>query len=130
MTLPSFALRIIFCDDPVREGLLACSSLMEDGVLLIYLPHHFRIPTGQTKPCPRVMPEKPLYISVTLVYPSPWWRPLLSKAMEPDSLLMEGYGVDLDEFPVDSKAPSSFAFIPEDRSSRGFCHNFRDLSNY
>ncbi|KAL5103165.1 Lysine-specific histone demethylase 1B [Taenia crassiceps] len=128
VTLPSSSLRIIFCDDPVGEALLSCPWEAEDGALLIYLPHHFRIPTGQRKRYPREMTERPLCMSVTLVYPSPWWRPLLSKAMEPDSLLMEGYGVDLDEFPEDFKAPYSFAFIPEDRPLRGFCHNFRDLS--
>ncbi|KAL5960929.1 Lysine-specific histone demethylase 1B [Taenia solium] len=129
VTLPSSALKIIFCDDPVGEALLSCHSRAEDDALLIYLPHHFRIPTGQTKLHPREMTERPLFMSVTLIYPSPWWRPLLSKAMEPDSLLMEGYGVDLDEFPENFKAPYSFAFIPEDRSLRGFCHNFRDLSH-
>lgn len=128
VTLPSSALKIIFCDDPVEEALKSHPLKADNDVLSIYLPHHFRIPSGQTRCYPREMTEKPLCISVTLVYPSPWWRPLLSRAMEPDSLFMEGYGVDLDAFPEDNKAPSLFAFIPEDRSMRGFCHNFRDLS--
>uniref|UniRef100_A0A0R3WIT5 Guanylate cyclase n=1 Tax=Hydatigena taeniaeformis TaxID=6205 RepID=A0A0R3WIT5_HYDTA len=128
VTLPASAIKIIFCDDPVEEALLSHHSGVESNFLQIYLPHHFRIPIGKAKHYSRGGTEKPLCMSVTLIYPSPWWRPLLSRAMEPESLFMEGYGVDLDEFPEDFKPPSLFAFIPEDRSLRGFCHNFRDLS--
>ena len=130
VTLSRSNLKIVFCDDPVEEAVKSHSLKQgEDNELLcIYLPHHLRLNFTRNE-CPSNSSSNlPLCLSVTLIYPSPWWRDLLSLAMEPISLFYEGHGVDLDEIPESNAPPAVFSFIPEDRATRGFCHTFRDLS--
>lgn len=65
-------------------------------------------------------------ITVTLVYPRAWWRPILAAA--------DGYadvGVKpepLSDGPHKLLPPRQFALLPPCRLERGFCHTFCDLS--
>ena len=127
VTLPTSALKVVFCDDAVMEMLNAQSS-SDSALLTIYLPHHFRLHTFKEESPAKPVPRLPLCISVTLVYPTPWWREFLSRAMESNTLSSQGQNVDLDAVPCDTKPPTFFSFIPDRRTNRGFCHTFRDLT--
>ncbi|KAF8570578.1 Lysine-specific histone demethylase 1B [Paragonimus westermani] len=63
-------------------------------------------------------------ITVTLVYPSAWWRPSLRQ------LMVDTEGSEQSESPThraDEVTAELFAFLPDDRENRGFCHLFRDM---
>ncbi|VDD79714.1 unnamed protein product [Mesocestoides corti] len=131
--LPLSSLKIVFCDDPVKQ---LNENRAPDGEasLPIFLPHHFRLSLPQFEPSLQSVAastETRLCIAVTLVYPSAWWRTLLTEAMvkEPTWKTKLEEGEDLrDGDAAPTISPSLFAVLPEERSARGFCHAFTDLT--
>lgn len=138
MAAPSSRLRIVFCDNPIEEALERHREEKEVEILQIFLPHHFRMNSRKKReaeksklvyPRPYVTGTFPLYMTVTLMYREPWWRPILCNAGTWDKIYRCYQATDLDEIPFEfAEAPKSFAFIPKSRKERGFCHYFKDIS--
>ncbi len=72
---------MIFCDDPAAELEKLGNERNSDrnSSLSIFLPHHFRLPVQGVEPLPAVDrkaedPPTTWGITVTLLYPTNWWR--------------------------------------------------------
>ncbi|KAF7249489.1 hypothetical protein EG68_10403 [Paragonimus skrjabini miyazakii] len=103
----------------------------------IYLPSHLRSAVlddfdeldqdFRTKPHPSDNDQEDnlaRLITVTLVYATAWWRAPLRQ------LMVDVEGSKQSESPThrsDEVTAELFAFLPDDRENRGFCHLFRDM---
>lgn len=79
---------------------------------------------------------------MTLVYAEPWWRSILSAAMNPEDDGGSGSGSSLMRIKLEEGAingstvvtagprapPMLFALLPDGREDRGFATTFRDVS--
>lgn len=135
VTIPTSRIRIVFCDNPTEEALKSHQEEQDSGKLRIFLPHNFRVSVPKRSeleiPASICSPSSniPVYMSVTLMYEEPWWRPLLYTAGTWEKMNLCYQSIDLDEVPYEfSEAPKYFAFVPKSRKDRGFCHYFRDIS--
>uniref|UniRef100_A0A0X3QHW0 CW-type domain-containing protein n=1 Tax=Schistocephalus solidus TaxID=70667 RepID=A0A0X3QHW0_SCHSO len=158
VTLPASSLKILFCDNPEAElrshdlpqrnrKITSCQPLLS-----LYLPHQFRLAVADFSP---LQPHGRLNtqsddkitrtgkvnedqgartITVTLVYPRPWWRERLAESLrsfadsdrsrwivdEPKPEPQAGIGGQI-------LVPELFGILPRSRNERGFCHTFQDL---
>ncbi|VDO08338.1 unnamed protein product [Rodentolepis nana] len=135
VTIPTSRIKLIFCDSPTEEALKSHQEEQKSEKLQIFLPHNFRVsmparyevenPTPVCSPSSNIL----VYMSVTLMYEEPWWRPLLYTAGTWEKMNICYQSIDLDEVPFEfSEAPKFFAFVPKSRKDRGLCHYFKDIS--
>ncbi|KAL7057763.1 hypothetical protein AAHC03_016438 [Spirometra sp. Aus1] len=160
ITLPTSSLKIVFCDNPEAElrnqdlPPRDCEFGSTQSLFSLYLPHQFRLSvTDFAPPQPHGRLSNQIMhvdkggedqgtrtITVTLIYPRPWWRERLAEIIrssadsdqprwiidepkpEPQSSGETQPGVG-----KQSSFPEIFGILPKSRNERGFCHTFRDL---
>ncbi|VDN24141.1 unnamed protein product, partial [Dibothriocephalus latus] len=165
VTLPASSLKILFCDDPEAElrkhdlQSRNCDITSSQPLLSLYLPHQFRLAVvdfSSPQPLPGRLSTQSgdkithlgktkedqgaRTITVTLVYPRPWWRERLAESLrncadsDPSRWIVDepkpepqSAGEPLDAIGGQTAVPELFSILPKSRNERGFCHTFRDL---
>ncbi|BHF76940.1 hypothetical protein SprV_0502004100 [Sparganum proliferum] len=164
ITLPTSSLKIVFCDNPEAElrnqdlPPRDCELDSTQSLFSLYLPHQFRLSVADFAPPQphgrlstqignqimhvdkRSEDQGTRTITVTLIYPRPWWRERLAEILRSSSDSDQPRWIIDEPKPEpqssgetqpgvggQSSFPEIFGILPKSRNDRGFCHTFRDL---